>query len=72
MSFEEALAELETIVRKMESGQGELEASIADYSRGTALKDHCLKKLGDAKLKVEKVVKDSQGNLSLKPFEEQA
>ena len=33
MSFEAALKELEEIVRKLEAGQGELEASITDYTR---------------------------------------
>lgn len=55
LSFEEALKELESIVRTLESGQGELEASITEFTRGNALKEHCAKKLADAKLKVEKL-----------------
>jgi exodeoxyribonuclease VII small subunit len=71
MSFEQALKELETIVRKLESGQGDLEASIADYTRGTLLKDHCMKKLNDARMKVETIMKAPDGSLSVKPFDEQ-
>lgn len=70
MSFEAALKELETIVKKLEAGQGELETAIADYARGAALKDHCLKKLQDARLKVEKIVKTSSGELKTELLDE--
>lgn len=69
MSFEQALKELETIVRKLESGQGELEASIADFERGTALKEHCQKKLTDARMKVEKIMQAADGSVSAQPFD---
>ncbi len=64
LSFEEALKELETIVRTLESGQGELETSIAEFTRGNALKEHCAKKLADAKLKVEKLNIAANGDVS--------
>ncbi|MGB5871966.1 MAG: exodeoxyribonuclease VII small subunit, partial [Albidovulum sp.] len=41
MSFEAAMAELEKVVRDLESGNVELEKSIALYERGAALKAHC-------------------------------
>jgi exodeoxyribonuclease VII small subunit len=69
VSFEQALKELETIVRKLESGNGDLESSINEYVRGTELKAYCEAKLKDAKLKVEKILKTQDGNLSLKPFD---
>ena len=68
MSFEAALKELEEIVRKLEAGQGELEASITDYTRGTALRAHCQKKLENAKLKVEKIIQQPDGALSTEAF----
>jgi exodeoxyribonuclease VII small subunit len=71
MSFELALKELETIVRKLESGQGELEASITDFERGTALKEHCQKKLMDARMKVEKIIQNANGTISTQPFDVQ-
>jgi len=71
MSFEQALKDLETIVRKLESGQGELEASIADFERGTALKEHCQKKLSDARMKVEKIMKAADGTLVTEAFDAQ-
>ena len=48
LKFEAALAELEGIVRGMESGQLELEAAIAAYSRGMALMKHCAGQLDAA------------------------
>jgi exodeoxyribonuclease VII small subunit len=62
LSFEQALKELEAIVRTLESGQADLEKSIADYVRGTALKDHCLAKLNEAKLKVETITRAQDGS----------
>lgn len=61
MSFEEALAELETIVRQLEAGEVELEKSIAIYERGAALKAHCDARLKAAELKVEQIVQGANG-----------
>lgn len=48
MSFEEAMKALEDVVRSLESGNVELEKSIALYERGAALKAHCEQKLKEA------------------------
>lgn len=69
LSFEQAMKELEDIVRRLESGGGDLEKSIADYARGTALQQHCQKKLESARLKVESIVKAQDGGLSAVPFD---
>lgn len=72
LTFEQALKELEAIVRKLESGSGDLEASINDYVRGTDLKEYCQKKLSQARLKVETILKNQDGDksaLSLQPFD---
>ena len=61
LSFENALAELEQIVQKLESGQAALEDSIALYERGAALKAHCEKTLKSAQEKIEKIVVGSDG-----------
>ncbi len=71
MSFEEALAELESIVQKLERGQLDLESSIQAYERGTALRAHCTDKLRQVQLRVEKLTLDREGNPKLQPFEEQ-
>jgi exodeoxyribonuclease VII small subunit len=61
LSFEEALAALEQVVSQLEGGQVPLEQSIALYERGDALKKHCEAKLGEAELKVEKIVAGGDG-----------
>jgi exodeoxyribonuclease VII small subunit len=61
LSFEEALAALEQVVGQLEGGQVPLEQSIALYERGDALKKHCEAKLGEAELKVEKIVAAGDG-----------
>lgn len=55
MSYEQALAELETIVAALEQGDVALEKSIEIYERGEALKKHCEKLLGAAEAKIEKI-----------------
>ena len=64
MSFEEALSALETITRALEGGKMSLESAISQYEIGNALKEHCAKKLSEARLKIEKIVQKADGNLS--------
>ncbi|MEL0107283.1 MAG: exodeoxyribonuclease VII small subunit [Rhodospirillales bacterium] len=61
MSFETALDELETIVRKLEEGETKLEDAIKSYERGAHLKRHCEAKLQEAKTRVDKVVLNADG-----------
>ncbi len=61
LTFEQALAELETIVAELESGQAPLERSIEMYERGAKLKAHCEARLEAARLRVEKIVMGPQG-----------
>ena len=53
MSFEEAMAELEAVVGKLERGDVALEQSISFYDRGAKLKAHCEALLKAAEEKVE-------------------
>ena len=69
MSFEEALAELEGIVQKLERGQLDLESSMQAYERGTALRQHCTGKLKEVQLRVEKLTVERDGGVALTPFE---
>lgn len=55
LTFEKALAELETIVARLERGDVALEESIAAYERGEALKAHCARLLDAAETRVEKI-----------------
>ncbi|GJL87548.1 MAG: exodeoxyribonuclease 7 small subunit [Minwuia thermotolerans] len=61
LSFEAALAELETIVQQLESGSVDLEKSIDMYARGSLLKAHCETKLKAAEARVEKLVISPDG-----------
>ena len=56
LSFEDALAELEQIVRGLESGQQKLEDAITAYERGAALRRHCEAKLAEAEARVAAIV----------------
>lgn len=67
-NFEEALQELEQIVRKLESGDGGLDQAIADYERGALLKAHCESKLREARLRVEKI-SERAGGLTTEPLQ---
>lgn len=55
MSFESALAELEEIVRKIDTGQEDLANAVESFERGVLLKKHCESMLKNAKLKIEKI-----------------
>ena len=55
LSFEEALAELEQIVRRLESGEGKLDESVTAYERGAVLRQHCEAKLREAQMRIERV-----------------
>lgn len=62
-SFEEAMAELEQLVARMEAGELPLEASVAAYKRGSELVKYCAAQLE----KVDGQVKVLEGDM-LKPF----
>ena len=68
MSFEKAMAELESIVSDLENGSIELEESIEKYQRGIQLKKHCDQKLKEANMKIDQIEIDKNGNVTEKPF----
>lgn len=67
MSFEDALAELEQIVRRLEGGQVKLDEAILSYERGAQLKQHCERKLNEAQQRVERIVIGADGAISAEP-----
>jgi exodeoxyribonuclease VII small subunit len=67
LSFEEALGELQTLVKALEKGDAKLEEAISAYERGAALKRHCERKLREAQEKVDRIVIGSDGTLSAEP-----
>lgn len=68
LSFEDALQELEEIVKSLEGGKGNLAQAIADYERGAALRQHCERKLVEAEAKVQAIV-EGPGGPSLRDVE---
>ena len=67
MSFEEALAELEQIVRRLEGGQVKLDEAILSYERGAQLKRHCETKLNEAQQRVDRIVIGPEGAINVEP-----
>jgi exodeoxyribonuclease VII small subunit len=72
MSFEDAMAELEQVLSKLERGDVALDDSINLYTRGADLKARCEKKLKEAEEKVAAITLDADGNpAGLKPVDGQ-
>jgi len=69
LSFEDALAELEQIVGRLEAGRAKLDDAIAAYERGALLKRHCEAKLREAQMKVEQIQLQPDGSLAAKPLD---
>ncbi|MCC8467508.1 MAG: exodeoxyribonuclease VII small subunit [Rickettsia endosymbiont of Eriopis connexa] len=69
ISFEEALKELEEIVKKIDNGQESLETAVNSFERGILLKNHCEKKLKEARLKIEKITKLADSTVVLEETE---
>ena len=67
MSFEEALMELEKLVRQLEEGKTRLDDSITTYERGMALKRHCETKLREAQAKIDRIAIASDGTVTTQP-----
>lgn len=61
MKFEDALAELEKIVQKLEQGQVKLDEAIDAYERGAALKTHCEARLAEAQARIDKITRNAGG-----------
>ena len=58
LTFEQSMRRLEEIIDNLESGNVELENAINLYTEGIKLQEHCKNKLENAKLKINKIVKD--------------
>ena len=63
MTFEDAMKELENLVYSLDKGYVSLDEAIAAYDRGSQLKDHCQKKLNEAKMKVETIQSSGESNV---------
>jgi len=70
LSFEQALSELERILRALEDGTTTLEQSLAQYERGVALVKQCHGQLRSAEHRIQLLSGvDDSGNPQLSPFE---
>ena len=65
-TFEDALSRLETLVEKMESGDGTLDQSLDWFDEGMSLIKSCRQELESAEQKVKELIKNSEGGYSLK------
>jgi exodeoxyribonuclease VII small subunit len=68
MSFEDALKELEQIVKRLEAGGDKLGEAITSYERGALLKRHCETKLREAQARVDKIVIGTDGTPAAEPL----
>jgi exodeoxyribonuclease VII small subunit len=69
LAFEEAVKKLEKIVEEMESGELPLESMLSRFEEGTRLVKVCQGKLEEAELKIQKLEKNSAGEISVKPVQ---
>lgn len=69
LGFEEALAQLEAIVRQLEGGQGKLDDAIAAFEKGSQLRQHCEARLKEAESRIETIARNADGSLSASPAE---
>jgi exodeoxyribonuclease VII small subunit len=69
LSFEKALADLESIVQKLEKGGLSLNESLALFEKGVKLTKFLREELGKAEKKVEILLKDEKGEIRKEPFD---
>lgn len=72
MSFEEAMAKLESLVRSMENGNTRLEDVIASFEEAKRLSVYCQQKLETLKRKIEILTKDGPEGQTWAPFQPEA
>ena len=71
-TFEASLAELETIVKRLEDGDIPLEESLKLFETGVKLSRECRERLSEAERRIEVLMKDSDGKLQLSEFATEA
>ena len=69
LDFEQALADLEDIVQKLENNELKLDEAIETFSKGMKLAEFCSSRLTDAQEKIQKIVEKPDGELVLTLFD---
>ena len=69
LTFEEAFERLERAVEAMDGGDLSLDEAMAHFEEGMKLARYCERLLDDAELRVQQLLTDSAGNITLAPFE---
>lgn len=67
-TFESSMAELEEIVKDLESGNLSLEKAVSLFEQGKKVSDLCLKKLDETEAKITLLMTDGKGNTTKEPF----
>ena len=67
LNFESALKELERIVHKLEEGRVPLEEAVILYEQGAILKSHCDVLLNKARLKIQDIMQNKDGEITVTP-----
>lgn len=68
LKYEEALAQLEAIVDKMEKGEMTLDESIESFQKGIELSKYCSKRLDDVEKKITILIEGEKGNIKEEEF----
>ncbi len=69
LSFEAAMAELESVVEKLEDGTLDLQQTVLLYQRGRALAAHCQSLLDTTELRIQQLVPDDADGHTPVPFD---
>lgn len=69
LSFEQAMTELEKIVRQLEEGKINLDDAIEAYERGALLRQHAEAKLKSAQARIDKIIVSESGAIKTEPVE---
>ncbi len=68
-TFEASLSELEQIVKQLEDGDLPLEESLKLFEQGVKLSRECRERLANAERRIEVLIRESDGSISLEPVE---
>ena len=69
LSFEDAMRQLDEVVKRLEAGQDKLDDALALYERGVALRQHCAVKLAEAQARIDRIEIGPDGQITVKPMD---